>query len=940
MQRYTPFFLFFILALVRIQGEHIHLSFTSGIRYLLIDVLDDDLLHFEVSEERSLPSTNPIYSTQMIDKTNYPGPSFYSAISSNNFETNELRFQVDATTLHVSIYQKDGVGGEYLLTTFSYAYLQNSQLEGKKQLKWTKEFPQTIYGLGQRFLQPATSEYNWNNRIWYRVEQGNKMECPDIETGGGSSCSGITQMPVMYALSSQGDKNFAFFFDNVYSHYWDLGNEPFVESYGDHFRWYFFSGQNLSDLRQDYMELVGRPLVPPKRYFGLWQSRFGYTNWNEIYTVLESLTDSSTGLFPLDGVVFDLQWFGGNFYSGQSDEFLRNSSMGRLRWDQVNFPNVKAEVDNLRYNFGLGITLIEESYLSEYTDGFITMSARNGVPTIGSNPVILTENKWWGLGSMIDWSNSDAAEYWFDCKRCRLIEDCVVDQVKCFETESTVANLVTAFWTDLGEPEMYNGGAIYHGYYDGDKLLNTHGDIHNIYQLLWAKSIYEGFIRHNISTRPFILSRSGTSGLQRYGAAMWSGDVGSKLIVLTQHMGAQKDVVMAGIDYYGSDIGGFHRDRCTGSCDIQETYTQWMANSAWFDIPMRPHAWDLQNDRPTAPSQIGDLHSNLFNVRQRYELTPYYYSLAHRAYLYGEPVIPPLFYYYQRDQATHSQGGIKMIGKEFLVGISTTEWQRSRGMYLPEGFWFNYHTVEILDSQGAWFENQEQAFYFEEYCNNPSDKCIFTLPAFVRAGAIIPMMPISPLTKNTLGETWGGPNITELVVRVFAHPEVPEGHNFTLYEDDGVTQEYLAGAVRTTNLEYYWSQYTINVFIQASQGTYHNAPSSRDFLLRIELPSECDVTLVNFNSNPLTEYSVFSDLTSNDGWTKNPIRIRHRDLSVSINKQFSITTTCLSGELPPTTPTTSSPTSTTGSNNVNQANSIQIHLPFMILWIFMMWLIM
>ena len=63
-----------------------------------------------------------------------------------------------------------------------------------------------------------------------------------------------------------------------------------------------------------------------------------------------------------------------------------------------------------------------------------------------------------------------------------------------------------------------------------------------------------------MNPRPFILTRSGAAGTQRYGAAMWSGDIASNLESLATHMNAQMHMSMSGIDYYGSDIGGFRRE--------------------------------------------------------------------------------------------------------------------------------------------------------------------------------------------------------------------------------------------------------------------------------------------------------------------------------------------------------------------------------------------
>jgi alpha-glucosidase (family GH31 glycosyl hydrolase) len=326
---------------------------------------------------------------------------------------------------------------------------------------------------------------------------------------------------------------------------------------------------------------------------------------------------------------------------------------------------------------------------------------------------------------MIDWTNDAAADYWHDLKRQPLIDISVAGH-----------------WIDLGEPEMYNASDWVAGI-----LPNKHGqaDYHNLYNLKWAQSIARGFARNGTARRPFMMARSGAAGIQRFGASMWSGDIGSQLANLAAHFNAQMHMSLSGIDYFGSDIGGFHRSALNS--DLNDLYTRWFANGMMFDIPGRPHAdthncpYPTPNPPPaascheTAPDRIGDMASNLANVRQRYELTPYTYSLAYRAYLFGEPVVPPLVYYYQNDMNVRRTGDDKMLGRDLLVATVTapgppnSNAETQRGVYLPAGDWVNYHTNQ-------WFHRTGQSFAAQpEYLSG-----IFRLPTYARAGALLPKM--------------------------------------------------------------------------------------------------------------------------------------------------------------------------------------------------------
>lgn len=53
--------------------------YTSSGSNLVIEVLDDSVIHFELSATGVGPDTNrPLYATPMVSKTDYPGPSRFS----------------------------------------------------------------------------------------------------------------------------------------------------------------------------------------------------------------------------------------------------------------------------------------------------------------------------------------------------------------------------------------------------------------------------------------------------------------------------------------------------------------------------------------------------------------------------------------------------------------------------------------------------------------------------------------------------------------------------------------------------------------------------------------------------------------------------------------------------------------------------------------------
>jgi len=742
---------------------------------------------------------------------------------------------------------------------------------------------ENVYGLGQQFKKLGSADGDW---VSHGIREGEEFGNGFMGFGN-SGMVGNVQFPIMYALGKN-NINYALMLDNVYKHKWNFKGESWnVQMFGDQIRFYVMGGDDLLDLRKDYMELVGRPPVPPKKSLGLWVSEFGYENWRQVDNLKTGLRNDD---FPIDGFVLDLQWFGGIIKNNP------DSPMGKLDWDQDRYDNndfyFPNPAPNIAYfaNDNIGFITIEESYVGKKTNTFRQMNitptlfayARNNNnqcdDTSQYNPVILSE--WFGVSGMIDWSDPKAGLWVHDNRRF----------------PNLVQKGIVGHWTDLGEPEKYNAGACYNGVETtAVGLKNNHSDIHNLYNFLWNKSIYEGYVRKNgqVNRRPFIVTRSGAPGSQRFGVAMWSGDIGSNLELLATHLNAQMHMSFSGIDYYGSDIGGFRRegipynDKHSGSLQYEnELYTQWFANGVWFDVPIRPHtdnSFQKNKRYETSPNLVGIKRINLANLRQRYELTPYYYSLSYRAYLYGEPVIPPLVFYYQNDPEVRQMGHEKLIGRNILVGVVAQHGEYQRDIYLPKGKWVNYQTNEWFTSSGEWVRN------FPIYIDG-----ILRLPTFLKAGSIVPTMYVDKETKDVFGHRKDGTSHNELIVKVYGDTAATE---FTLYEDDGTSIGYDSVKkpkydYRTANIFQKSSSNTATVLINKSSGSYNGAVTQRNNTIKLALENTeaTKVTMNGTNLVMLTTEEAFNAAPA--GWYNtghNVVLAKSGIQNVSTNKNFQFT---------------------------------------------------
>ena len=429
----------------------------------------------------------------------------------------------------------------------------------------------------------------------------------------------------------------------------------------------------------------------------------------------------------------------------------------------------------------------------------------------------------------MDWSNAKSRDFWHDDRRKYLTDLGVLGH-----------------WCDLGEPEVdqYVSEARYSGLPSG---LNKHNEIHNLYGFLWMQGIAEGYARNKTVARPFMLTRAGAPGIQRFGATMWSGDINSNHESLRGQINSQMHMALVGVDYYSSDAGGFF-----GGNPGSDLYRMWLADNAMTDFPLRPHSWaaedsgDTQSFAPNnAPAEIRN--SNRATVQFKYELIPYNYSLAHRAYRYGEPLTPPVFYYYQSDINTRTTASQKMRGRDLLFGLSTEPGQVRKDMYLPADAWYDYYSDEYMNTSADNNANMTGPFTARRVDFDLFRSKLLRLPVFARGGAIIPIMKVGSDTADAFGRkrldgAGLGDKASELVARVFAGP-IGVSSEFTVFEDDGATSSYESGAVRTTRLTQVTQNRSTTVTIEPSFGEYDDAPRERSNEIWLTTPWRGQVTV-------------------------------------------------------------------------------------------------
>src|SRR5947209_12101050 len=214
---------------------------------------------------------------------------------------------------------------------------------------------------------------------------------------------------------------------------------------------------------------------------------------------------------------------------------------------------------------------------------------------------------------------------------------------------------VNGIWNDMNEPVVFGrpfsqgGGQV--GTIELDAIQGpegeqtTHAEVHNLFGHGMARASYEGQRRYRSSERPFVLTRSGFAGVQRW-SACWMGDNDSWWEHLEMAMPQLMNMGLSGVPFVGTDIGGFFGN-ASG-----ELFARWMQFGALTPF-CRGHS--IVGSEPHEPWAFGQRVEAICRefLRLRYRLLPYLYTLFWEAAQRGTPVLRPLPYHFPDDPATY-----------------------------------------------------------------------------------------------------------------------------------------------------------------------------------------------------------------------------------------------------------------------------------------------
>ncbi len=498
------------------------------------------------------------------------------------------------------------------------------------------------------------------------------------------------------------------------------------------------------EIVSSYRTLTGEIPMMPQWALGYIHCRERYHSSEEIIRNAETFREKQ---IPLDLIVQDWQWWG-------------DTGWNSMVFDSKNYPSPKALTDSL-HDMNTRLMLSVWSKIDKSSD-------------LGKQ--ILDKGYYIPDTDWIDFFNPDAAQaYWSNFSN-RLLKPFGID----------------AWWQDATEPE--NDDLV------GRMVANgtMHGElVRNCYPLLVSKTVYEGLRKDNPERRSMILTRSAFPGMQRYGAATWSGDVGNDWNTLKTQISAGLGMMAAGQAWWTYDAGGFFRPRNQYTDkDYIERMLRWVQTSVFLPL-MRVHGY--MSD--TEPWHYGAEAEQLFKnaVQMRYRLLPYIYSWAAKVSFEGSTFMRPLIFDFPLDTRALEQRIEYMFGDAFLVCPITEGGIRITECYLPE-------------NKAGWYDFRDGRHYSGgRYIRTSVD--MNAIPVFVRAGSIVPMGEDVQYAAKSMGGT--------LDIHVYPGDDA----SFTLYEDAGDDYAYENG--ESSTITFKWNDSRRTLEIGAVKGSYAGMQATR-----------------------------------------------------------------------------------------------------------------
>lgn len=625
------------------------------------------------------------------------------------------KVEIHKTPLFITVFDEKGE----IVVDDSRAMAFDPQSGEVAATKARKSLTETYYGFGEKalpFSRDGQAIVNWNT---------------DAYAYGPGTDPIYQSIPFFIALNM--GKSYGLFFNNTFRTNFDMGKAaPDKYSFsapGGELDYFIFTGgrdRTPRQILQDYADLTGKTPLPPLWALGNQQSRFSYFPESRVREIADGFRRRK---IPCDVIYLDID------------------SMDGFRvftWNREFFPNPRKLTDDLHEKGFRSVIIVDPAVKADENYAVYKDAKTQGLSVKNADGTDFVGQVWAGKSVFPDFANPKTRQ-WFG------------EQYKGY-----ISDGIDGFWNDMNEPSNFpdwqglqepigmnhpqktlpldarhtldskiarsaDMSKVYTDKTSGKQYTplktiessGTHARFHNVYGMLMAQSTFEGVRKLRPDARPFVLTRAGFSGIQRY-AAVWTGDNVASWEHLRLSLPMLLNFSVSGVPFIGADVGGYAGN------PSGELYARWL-QAASFTPFLRSHSEKGAANKE--PWEYGDEFTrvNRQTIELRYQFLPYLYTLFYEHERTGQPVLRPLWYEYPKDYRTYLLEDEYLVGRDLLVAPVLNEGQRRRGVYFPAGDdWRDWQTGEIYKG-GNWAE-----------VGAPLDK----LPVFVRVGAVIPTQPV------------------------------------------------------------------------------------------------------------------------------------------------------------------------------------------------------
>lgn len=569
-----------------------------------------------------------------------------------------------------------------------------------------------LYGLGEK--TGALERLGRRYRFW-------NTDAYDSSLGGWRPDGDPLYLSIPFGTMLREGRAWGLFFDMPQRLEMDAGATDAsrwrVQSSGAATDLYLIAGPGFGRVVERYTSLTGRPMLPPRWSLGWHQSRWGYGSADEVTSVASRYALEEIGL---DAMWLDIQHMRG---------------FRTFTWDPVNFASPEA-LDADLAALGVRTVFIADPGIKQ-EPGWEVYD--RGLPYFLRNAAgeLVTGSVWAGVSTFADFTLPNARRWWGE------------------ELAPALRAGMDGVWLDVNEPTTFPEGGAGLSLPDETPVGGlgagaTMADAHNLYGLLEAQATYDGMLAARPSQRPFVLSRAGYAGLQRY-AATWTGDAPSTWASLRQTPAMLTGLSLSGMPFAGSDIGGY-----SGGASV-ELYARWLQVGALSPFARLHVTSGVAGQEPWMfGTEVRDIARE--TVAMRYALMPFLYALAAEQHRTGLPMLRPTVWNFADEVDRLDDDAVVMLGDSLLAAPVVEAGATERRFYLPAGRWLEWRSGRMLQG-GA-----EVVF----------DLRLAALPMLLREGAMVPH--VEP-ARNDAG--YSG---RRLLVDLFAGDR--EG-SFVWYEDAG-----------------------------------------------------------------------------------------------------------------------------------------------------------